>query len=359
MDRATVGVYESGAAAYLAQREATNAEVAKALADSIPPGHWRVDLGCGPGLYVPHLGAPLVTLDAAHAMLRYVTGAARVQGDLAELPLRDRCLAGAWASNCYQHLAHDELPAALGELHRVTDVGARVVLSLFPGSGTTITGEEDDFPGRRFSLWEPQRLTDVMVGAGFDVAATEVLEGSWRQLRVTARRARSLPDHVGPGMTLLVCGLNPSLYAADRGVNFARPGNRFWPAMLAAGLVNVDRDPRHALVHHGIGMTDLVKRATVAAADVTTAEFVAGVARVERLCAWLQPRALCMVGLSGWRTAVDRKARVGWQPEMLGGVPVYVMPNTSGLNASTQHQGFVDHLLAATSRGSPSTGSGS
>jgi double-stranded uracil-DNA glycosylase len=141
-------------------------------------------------------------------------------------------------------------------------------------------------------------------------------------------------------------------------VNFARPGNRFWPAMLAAGLVTIDRDPRHALVHYGIGMTDLVKRATVAAAEISPDEFVAGVARVERLCAWLQPGALCVVGLSGWRTALDRKAAVGWQPDPLGGVPVYVMPNTSGLNASTQHDGFVDHLRAATDPGYPSTGSG-
>src|SRR5687767_5895166 len=106
MDRRTVGVYEAGAATYLASRKAFSAEAAEALAGSIPPGRWRADLGCGPGLYVPHLGAPLVALDAAHAMLQHVAGAARLQGDLAELPLRHRCLAGVWASNCYQHLAH-------------------------------------------------------------------------------------------------------------------------------------------------------------------------------------------------------------------------------------------------------------
>ena len=63
-------------------------------------------------------------------------------------------------------------------------------------------------------------------------------------------------------MRLLVCGLNPSIYSADAGVGYARPGNRFWPAAIAAGLVTEDRDPRHALSHHGVGITDLVKRAT-------------------------------------------------------------------------------------------------
>jgi double-stranded uracil-DNA glycosylase len=227
----------------------------------------------------------------------------------------------------------NDLLGKLADLHGETVIGELVKIS-FPAS---LEG----------------RIDDLVTGGGF-----ELVSRSGRE--VTMRRARSLPDHVGPDMTLLVCGLNPSLYAADRGVNFARPGNRFWPAMLAAGLVTVDRDPRHALVRHGVGMTDLVKRATVAAAELTAEEFVAGVARVERLCAWLRPRALCVVGLSGWRAAVDRKATVGWQPAELGGVPVYVMPNTSGLNASTQHGGFVTHLRAAArGPGARARGSGS
>ena len=160
-------------------------------------------------------------------------------------------------------------------------------------------------------------------------------------------RTDTLPDWVAPGMRLLICGLNPSIYAAQAGVPFARPGNRFWPALLEAGLATVDRDPDHALAHHGIGFTDLVKRATVAASELATDEYAAGLRRVERLCRRYRPAALCMVGLRGWRAAVDRKATTGWQPQPLGGVPVYVMPNTSGLNASTQLDGFVAHLRAA------------
>jgi TDG/mug DNA glycosylase family protein len=211
-----------------------------------------------------------------------------------------------------------------------------------------VTDADDSFPGRRFSLWSTEQLVDLVVGAGFDVLGAEPIAAHWPQVRVTARRARTLADHVGPGMRLLLCGLNPSLYSADRGVNYARPGNRFWPALLGAGLATVDRDPADALRRHGVGTTDLVKRATVAASELTREEYDAGVARLTRLCAWLRPGALCLVGLAGWRAAVDRRATTGWQTATVGGVPVYLMPSTSGLNASTQHAGFVDHLLAAT-----------
>ena len=211
---------------------------------------------------------------------------------------------------------NSSFPGRLADLHAAHAVGDVVILDLFD---------------------EPVS-DDLINGAGFEVVSREPL---------TVRRLRSLPDRVGPDMRLLVCGLNPSLYAADQGVNFARPGNRFWPALLAAGLVTVDRDPGHALHHHHIGMTDLVKRATVAASELKPDEYDAGVARVERLCAWLRPAVLCVVGLAGWRTVVDRKATTGWQPDALGGVPVYVMPNTSGLNASTQLAGFVAHLRTA------------
>jgi double-stranded uracil-DNA glycosylase len=242
---------------------------------------------------------------------------------------------------CLGDAAPEQLPLALAELHRALPVGG--VLRVAVGAGGLGRSAPDD-----------DRLRDLLVGAGFepDELGPAARHGSTGR-RVVARawRARTLPDTVGPRMRLLVCGLNPSLYAADAGVAFARPGNRFWPAALSAGLVSVDRDPDHALRHHGVGMTDLVKRATVAADELTTPEYRDGLARVERLVRWLRPGGVCFVGLAGWRAAVDRRAQPGRQAHRLGGVPVYVMPSTSGLNARTSLGQLEDHLRAAAAVG--------
>ncbi len=181
------------------------------------------------------------------------------------------------------------------------------------------------------------RLADIVHGAGFTAVTGE--PGCTRLQRVW-----TLPDTVGAGMRVLVVGLNPSPAAADAGVGFARPGNRFWPAAVAAGLVTRDRDPVHALVAHGLGMTDLVKRTTRRADELDPAEFRAGLARVERLVDWLAPQTVCVVGLAGWRTARDRRAVAGWQSGRLGGARLYLMPSTSGLNASSRLEDLVAHL---------------
>ena len=94
-------------------------------------------------------------------------------------------------------------------------------------------------------------------------------------------------------------------------------------------------------------MTDLVKRATPRADELTVDEYRDGVERVRRLVDWLRPGAIVMVGLSGWRAAIDRKAVAGVQAEPFGGRPVYVMPNTSGLNAHSRLEDLADHLRAA------------
>jgi TDG/mug DNA glycosylase family protein len=259
-------------------------------------------------------------------------------------------LAGGWARNTYVHLRSSELPLALADLQGAVRVGGTVELSLFGGDdeGRGVF-EDDDFPGRWFSTWSRKRLEDVVAGAGLhlDELAVEHREAHHVGYVVRATRRRGLADTVAAGMRLLVCGLNPSLHAADAGIGFVTAGNRFWPAALAAGLVSRDRDPGHALRAHGVGMTDLAKRPTPRAQDLTTDEFRAGLARVERLCAWLRPAAVCMVGLAGWRAAVDRGAVAGWQPESIGSRPVYLMPSTSGLNAATPLSALTDHLRTA------------
>jgi TDG/mug DNA glycosylase family protein len=206
--------------------------------------------------------------------------------------------------------------------------------------------------GRFIAGWEPDRLVDVVTGAGFEVEEGS-LTVSGDEVRLRAVRARTLADSVGPGMRLLICGVNPSWYSADAGVGYGRPGNRFWSAAMTAGIVDADRDAVSALVHHGVGMTDFVKRPTRTAAEVTSEEYRAGFARVSRLVEWLRPGAVCFTGLSGWRDVVNPKAVAGVQAEGIGGRPAYVMPSTSGLNARTALTELADHLRAAWALGGP------
>lgn len=350
MDRQTVEVYEAEVDTYLRRSLGVAAGVAP-FAAAVPDGALRLDLGSGPGHMTGALGSPVVAVDAAWSMVSRVDATPlRVQADLEALPFGPGVFQGAWASKCLQHVPAERLPLALADLHRATALGGRLDLVVFEGQGegTWRSDRDDDLPGRTFWSWPRERLLDVVRGAGFtDVRLRTAGRSSTVELQVTATRGRTLPDTVGPHMRVLVCGLNPSLLSADVGVGFARPGNRYWPAAIAAGLASTPKDPRHALAAHGTGMTNLVQRASVAAAGLTSAEYGEGMCRVERLCRWLRPRAVCFVGLAGWRAAVDRKAVAGVQPEALGGVPVYLMPSTSGLNAHTRPADHVAHLRAA------------
>lgn len=348
MDAGTRRAYEIGARRWRDTRPARFSERAAAMGAALPSGAVRADLGCGAGLHLPHLGVPAVALDGAYAMAVLAREceprAWPVQADLVALPLRRGSLAAAWARASYLHVPRADLPLALADLHRAMLVGAPLDATMRFGTREgAVPG--DEFPGRFFAEWEPEPLHDVVTGAGFGVEVCEHDGGEW--IQVTATRLRTLPDFVAPGLRLLVVGLNPSEYAADAGVGFARPGNRFWPAALAAGVVTRDRDPWHAVRVDGVGMTDLVKRATRAASEVSRAEYRAGLARVERLVAWLAPRAVCFAGLAGWRAAVDRAAVAGVQPRTVGGAPVYVMPNPSGLNAHDTVTSLAEHLRAA------------
>lgn len=157
-----------------------------------------------------------------------------------------------------------------------------------------------------------------------------------------------LADTVGAGMRLLIVGLNPSIMSAERQIGFVRPGNRFWPAALQAGIVTRDRDPAHALAHDRVGMTNLVARATRRADELSPSEFRDGLQRLDEMCMEFHPEAVCVVGITGWRYATgDTKATLGWQDRTLGGRPVYVMPNPSGLNAHTNIDDLAAHFRRA------------
>jgi len=354
VDRATVTVYEERAAEWKARRSGGGQhEAAGRFRQAVAPGAMRVDLGCGPGFHLAALGEPIVAFDAARAMLELARegapSALPVQADIEAPPFRDHSLGGAWARASYLHVPRVRLPLALARLHWALERGAPFVLSVRLGDDEGAhLAKSGDFPGRFFAEWRADGLADLLIGAGFEVEEIVEDRGHTAEFLVAwTRRARSLPDTVGADMRMLVCGLNPSIYAADRGVGYARPGNRFWPAAIAAGLVSRDRDPLDALVSHGIGMTDLVKRATRTASELDRDEYRAGVARLERVVRWLRPRAVCFVGLAGWRAAIDPRAVAGAQPDGFAGVPAYVMPSTSGANAHAQLPEATTHLRAA------------
>ena len=348
MDRATVDVYERRAEEWAERRSALHRERAVRLASRTLPGRPVGDLGCGPGNYLADLGPAVVAIDAAAAMLDVAGGAQPpgahlVQADLEAIPLRDRSLGGAWASNSYLHVPRDRLPLALARLHWALAVGAPLTLSVVVGDGDG-DWPGDDFPGRLFSYWQPADLAALLVGAGFEVDDVAVAgERVWAE----ARRVRTLPDTVAAGQRVLVCGLNPSVVAANAGYGFAGPSNRFWKAAVASGLVTRPRDPLACAAHDLVGMTDLVKRATPNAAVLAVAEYRAGADRVRRIVEWLRPELVLFVGLAGWRAAVDRRAVAGLQPDPFGGAPAYVMPSTSGLNAHSTPAALTAHMAEA------------
>ncbi len=141
---------------------------------------------------------------------------------------------------------------------------------------------------------------------------------------------------VGPGLLVLFVGINPSLRSAEVGHHFARPGNRFWPTLHAAGLTprRLRPDDDHELPAHGIGVTNIAARPTREAAELTPTELVAGASELEDTVRRHAPRLVAIVGLTAYRTAFARpRATMGLQADAIGGRPVWVLPNPSGLNA--------------------------
>jgi double-stranded uracil-DNA glycosylase len=151
--------------------------------------------------------------------------------------------------------------------------------------------------------------------------------------------AQALADLVGPDLRVLFCGINPGLRSAELGLHFARPGNRFWKLLCAGGFTGSVLLPadQHTLPGLGIGITNLVDRATAAASELRRAELRDGATRLEAKAAGLRPRCVAVLGLQAYRTAFQRpKADIGLQPERLGGTLLWLLPNPSGLQAHYQ-----------------------
>ena len=160
---------------------------------------------------------------------------------------------------------------------------------------------------------------------------------------IQAAKGRTIRDVIRKQLDVVFCGINPGLYTAATGHHFARPGNRFWPALHDAGFTARRLYPweQNELLDAGCGATNLVARATATAAELKDEELRAGGRRFERKVRRYGPRVVAIVGLGAYRVAFNRpRATLGLQAETIAGARVWVLPNTSGLNANHQARDF-------------------
>lgn len=158
-------------------------------------------------------------------------------------------------------------------------------------------------------------------------------------LAAAAAEGRTIPDVIGADLRVLFVGINPGLYSATTGHHFARPGNRFWPALHRSGFTDHQLDPaeQESLLDLGLGITNIVARASARADELSTAELVEGAAVLAGKAHRWRPRWVAIVGVTAYRAALHRpRATIGPQPDDLGGARVWVLPNPSGLNAHFQ-----------------------
>jgi TDG/mug DNA glycosylase family protein len=153
---------------------------------------------------------------------------------------------------------------------------------------------------------------------------------------LAAAAGKTLPDVLEPGLRVVFCGINPGLLSAALGQHFARPGNRFWPTLHRAGFTPRVLAPAEQwqMPSLGLGLTNVVERASAAAAELSPAELAEGGRVLREKMERFAPRFLAVLGIGAYRAAFDRRtAALGEQPERIGGTRVWVLPNPSGLNA--------------------------
>jgi TDG/mug DNA glycosylase family protein len=147
---------------------------------------------------------------------------------------------------------------------------------------------------------------------------------------------QGIPDVIGSGLRVLFCGINPGLMSAETGHHFARPGNRFWPALHLSGFTPRQLKPAEQteLLTYRLGITNVVDRPSARADELTRAEYVAGGENLAEKVLHYQPEWLAVVGVTAYRDAfAERTARMGKQDRMIGDTRVWILPNPSGLNA--------------------------
>jgi len=163
----------------------------------------------------------------------------------------------------------------------------------------------------------------------------------WKPTReqLLAAAEKTVRDVIAPNLRVLFCGINPGLYTAAVGHHFARPGNRFWPALHAGGFTDRVLSPfdERELLKSGYGVTNVVPRTTASADQLTRKEIIAGGEQLKAKVLRYRPRVLAVLGVGAYRTAFNQpKATVGRQNETIGNTVLWVLPNPSGLNANYQ-----------------------
>ena len=156
------------------------------------------------------------------------------------------------------------------------------------------------------------------------------------RMELLAAAGKKVPDVIDEHLQVLFCGINPGLYSAATKHHFARPGNRFWPALHRSGFTPelLRPDEEEQLLSLGFGVTNLVARATAGADELTRAELIAGRRRLASKAKRFSPSIVAILGIGAYRSAFERPdAILGLQPETLSGTRLWVLPNPSGLNA--------------------------
>ena len=153
---------------------------------------------------------------------------------------------------------------------------------------------------------------------------------------IVASVDKTVPDVIAPNLKVLFCGINPGLYTAAIGHHFGRPGNRFWKAMFEAGFTDHLFDPseEQKLLEKGYGITNIVSRSTLAAADLSNSELITGGENLKEKVLVYKPKFLAVLGIQAYRTVFHQsRATLGKQDETIGDTKIWVLPNPSGLNA--------------------------
>ncbi|HEY7597213.1 MAG TPA: G/U mismatch-specific DNA glycosylase [Actinophytocola sp.] len=168
------------------------------------------------------------------------------------------------------------------------------------------------------------------------------------EAELAAARELTVPDVIRSGLDVLFCGINPGLYSAATGRHFARPGNRFWPALHRSGFTprQLRPDEQDELLDHGLGITNVVTRASARADELSAEELRDGARRLARVATEYRPRVVAVLGVTAYRAGFGRAAAVvGEQRDRIGTARAWVLPNPSGLNAHYQLPALADEFL--------------